>query len=129
MKEHSIQHKATVVAPSGFGYDDDGNRVPVEMPADPTCAEEFHEDDARRLREETILRFISRLISAGTAENIGRKVLILSFKLHLPDGPGTLEQLGKLFSTGGRLGVGKARVSQIFSKLNPGEDWREGDST
>jgi len=63
------------------------------------------------------MRLLLGLITAGTAEDIGRKVLILGYFLKL-DGVRTLDDLAERFSSGGKPGVSRARVSQILSALN-----------
>jgi len=116
--EANIQHKQTFASSPGFGFGDDGERVPVVMPEHETVESEISDEDAHRVRQETIVRFVSFLLRAGTAEEIGRMVLVISYLLKHSDGPRTLEQVGALFAIGGKLGVGKARVSQILSALN-----------
>ena len=115
MSDSGIQRKQTFTSSPGFGFGDDCERVPVVMPEHES---EISDEDAQRVRQETIVRIVSFLLRAGTAEEIGRMVLVISYLLRHADGPRTLEEVGALFATGGKLGVGKARVSQILSALN-----------
>jgi hypothetical protein len=124
LSNSGIQHKHTFVSSPGFGFGDDRERVPVVMPEHEKAESEISDEDERRVGEETIARFLSHLLRAGgtgTAEEIGRMVLVISYLMKHDDGPQTLEQVGALFTTGGKLGVGKARVSQILSALNLGK--------
>ncbi len=118
MSDSCIQHKPTQTTPSGFGFDDDGERVPVvEQECPPEEAEEglLSEQDERRVRQETIVRLFTRLVEGDSdAESVGRKVLVLSYLLkRCPGAPRSLAELGA------RMGVTKGRASQIVSALNP----------
>lgn len=83
----------------------------------PDLAEEEDCADERKARQETIVKLLQSLADAGTAENVGRKVLILCYELKL-EGCRTLDDLADKFSSGGEVGVSRARVSQIVSSLN-----------
>jgi hypothetical protein len=68
-----------------------------------------------KIRGEVTVTLLQALLDAGSAENIGRKVLILAYQLKL-DRAQTLEQLAAQFTNGGSLGVSVGRVSQIVGK-------------
>lgn len=97
-----------------FGFSDAGERVAVTWPE---CNEppeaDFSDADAARVRQQTIARFLD-WITRGEhdAEFIGRRCIVLAFKLHLPSAPATLAELAA------RLGVSKTRAHQIVSELN-----------
>lgn len=118
MSDSGIQVKRRLTAPPGFGFDDEGNRVPIVLavpPDDPADLVECSDVDAARIRREMIVRFITRLLEAGDAKEIGRRVLVIAnlLKGTLPGAPQNLDELGR------RMGVSKSRASQIVSKLNP----------
>jgi hypothetical protein len=107
-----IQHKQTFTTAQGFGFDDAGERVPVTMPEDPAHEGQCCEEDAARIRRETLMRYQSVLLQSGDAQLIGRKVLIVGYLLKCAGAPLTLEELGA------RMGVTKGRACQIVSELN-----------
>lgn len=98
-------------APAGFGFDDQGERVPTVMPEvlDDDEERQCSEEDAARLRQETIRRYTAWLNEHGHAEFIGRKSLVVGYLL---GSPRTLDELAA------RMGVTKGRASQIVSELN-----------
>jgi hypothetical protein len=103
------------LSPGGTaGFDYDGERVAITWPE---CHEppeaDFSDAAAARVRQETIARFLD-WITRGEhdAKFIGRRCIVLAFKLHLPSAPATLSELAA------RLGVSKTRAHQIVSELN-----------
>jgi hypothetical protein len=109
--DHDVQHKRSAAPPAGFGYGDQGEHVPIVW-ADGSEAAEIPEEDAARIRQETLMRFFARMMQAGTAEGIGRRMLVIGYLLKCHGAPQNLAELGS------RMGVTKGRASQILSELN-----------
>jgi len=103
VNDSGIQYKPSHLAQSGIAFDDAGERVPFVMPDNTTTRASQIAQTPRGCRQEVIVALVSRLLEAGDAESIGRKVLILAYLLpSCPGRPRTLEELGARFQHGRR---------------------------
>jgi hypothetical protein len=108
MQDSRIQHKQTHVAPSGFGFDDAGERVPVVEPQ--VLGEEAETDDARADSMQTIMRFIKLVVTDASPLKTGQRVHLFAHLCGLTDYKTDAEFARK-------LNVSPGRVSQIREEL------------
>jgi hypothetical protein len=92
-----------------FGYDD-GRVVPAIEFVYPEASGELSEDDAVRLRRESIIRLLGFLCHRGTPRKIGVRVLLLAHLL----GTGDCRTQRELAA---RLRISPGRVSQALKAL------------
>ena len=112
MNDSNIQHKQTFAAPSGFGFDDDGQRVPVAMLDQPESESEPSERDEAKIRLEVFVRLISHLLRSDDQEQLWRAVQVLGFDLRLADGARNDVELAA------RLGVSRRQAHNIINELH-----------
>jgi hypothetical protein len=113
---HDSQHKPTRHAPTVYGFDDEGERVPVVAPPEDCGDDEAVASEAERIvQDRKPLAFILRelvalLVTAKTPLQLWQFVQVLAFFFDMSDCR-TLTQLAS------KLNVSKGRVSQIISAL------------
>jgi hypothetical protein len=109
MNDSGIQHRPTFATPSGFGFDDAGERVPVVLPA----VEEDESPPAHRDAVEAFARLIASLLRS---KDRNRAVEVLAFLFRLGSAAQDFDELGE------RLGVTGRQARNIvndISKDNP----------
>jgi len=101
--------------PNGYAFGEDSALEPVCLPPDLDHgeAEAGAQDDAVAIRQETVARFLSLLLTgAPTPELVGRRAILLACLLRHQDAPaGTCRTLGKV------LGVSHARAHALLTRL------------
>ena len=118
MNDPGIQHKQTLTAAPGFGFDDAGECVPVVHPQE-SDAERLREMDEAQVARQAFVCLLARLLSGNADESkIAERALCMAYLLrdHLNcfigiNAPLTLEELGA------RIGVGKSGAYKIVKKL------------
>ncbi len=107
MNDSGIQHKQTRVAPSGFGFDDGGERVPVTQP---DILEKETETETREDGLQAVLNFIALVITDAGPYKTGQRVHLLAHHFGLSDCK-TDKELAR------KLNLSPGRVSQIKADL------------
>lgn len=101
-----------------LGFDDDGAPVPVTGPADIEEHEvgEIGTEDARRLRQEVLCRFLTFLVAGNVpSATVGKRAVCLGFLLHVPGSPRSYRELGRAIGCSGPAAF--RRVTRLCAQL------------